>query len=79
LTIYDAQGFAGITIARAAGDLRRYPTEPSGGEVQSVNKGIDKTNGVFCPDVFVQRFRQQQRLGSIGAGEVRHDYDSDAS
>jgi hypothetical protein len=34
---------------------------------------------VVLANVFVQRFRQQQRLGSIGTGDVRYNPDSDTS
>jgi hypothetical protein len=46
---------------------------------QPVNKGVNEADRVFWPDVIIQRFWQEQRLGSVGASEVRHNPDSDAS
>jgi hypothetical protein len=40
-------------IARAAGCLRLHPSEASGGQVQSIDEGVDEANRVVLADVFV--------------------------
>jgi hypothetical protein len=66
-------------VASAPGWLGRDTDETSRRQIQSLNEGVDEADRVVLANVFVQRFRQQQRLGSVGTGDVRHDPDSDTS
>jgi hypothetical protein len=58
--------------------LGRDTDEISRRQIRSLNEGVDEADRVVLANVFVQRFRQQQDLGSVGTGDVRHDPDSDA-
>ena len=48
------------------------------GQVQTINEGVDKENGIVLADIFVEQFRQQQRLGAVVTDDVRHGPDSNA-
>jgi hypothetical protein len=62
----------GGRIARAACHLGCHTGEPRRGQIQSINKGFDKANRVLWADILVQRFCQEQGLGSVVTGDVAH-------
>jgi hypothetical protein len=49
------------------------------GQIQSIDEGLDKAHRILWVDVIIEGFWQQQCLGSVVAGDVRHNPDSSAS
>jgi len=59
-------------VAGTAGGFRLDAGETSCPKVETIDKGLDEPDGIFCGNVIVEGFRQQQRLRAVVTGEVRH-------
>src|ERR1022692_2898299 len=47
-------------------------SEPRGRQIQPIDEGLDEPYRVLCADIVVQRFRQEEGLATVMAGDVRH-------
>src|SRR3954451_7818152 len=69
----------GRVVAAAPGPLGSDPDKAGRGQIQSINKGFNETHRVLRANVIIEGFREQQCLGSVLAGDVRHESDSSVS
>ena len=59
------------------GNPRRRPKhqegcEPQRAQIQRGGEGVEEAHGVFRPDVILQPFVEEQRLGAVQAGAMFH-------
>src|ERR1022692_357534 len=47
-------------------------SEPRGRQIQPIDEGLDEPYRILCADILVQRFRQEEGLATVMAGDVRH-------
>ena len=59
-------------VTRSAGRLRLDTPEPCLGEIETVNEGVDKPDGIVGADVIVNGLRQKQELRAFETGNMRH-------
>ena len=57
-------------VAGTAGGFRLDAGEASCREVETIDKGLDEPDRIFCGNVIRERFRHQQRLRTVMTGEV---------
>ena len=62
----------GRIVARAARRLRAHAGEPGDLEIELIDEGFDEADGIVRTDVVIDHLGQQQLLGAIRAGNVRH-------